>query len=179
MTSQTVHTTPTSESVIIGDKKATFEVAGYHKARSLSVASPELLLPRYPAPAADSIVKRHKTFNALKFINGWTVHYRTFRATARASRSFSNLAYFWAYLLAKALSTPDSAFDKSWVTFEQNQLYLELFNLDGPIPKEVVTELATVMMTYTARGFCGLFNAKISAPGYTIWASMYIKDGKT
>ena len=176
---QTVNTLSISQAVKVGDEKAAPESLVLHGAHLLPVVHPELLMPRYPGLVEDQIAKRYKTHQALEMINGWTVQYVTFKATTRASRSSAKLAYFWTYLLANALTAPEYTFNKQWVVFREGRLCLELFNLDGPVPKEIVTELANAMITYTARGFCGLFNARISAPGHTVWASVYVEDGNT
>ncbi|KAI4232028.1 MAG: hypothetical protein LQ352_008370, partial [Teloschistes flavicans] len=41
----------------------------------------------------------------------------------------------------------------------QVKLILEIFNLDGPVTREFVEYITVMMMEYTSRGFCGVFNA--------------------
>lgn len=38
-------------------------------------------------------------------------------------------------------------------------LVFEVVSFEGPVSRELVKHVATVMMGYTLRGFCGFFNA--------------------
>lgn len=45
-------------------------------------------------------------------------------------------------------------------------LLFEVISFDGPVQRELVLAVAVMMMEYSMRGFCGIFNARMSrGPG--------------
>ena len=68
-------------------------------------------------------------------------------------------------------------------------LRLELYNLNGGtsgVPRQFVHALANAMLEYTHKGFCGMFNARVSGgstrvggltEGVTLWMTFRIMEG--
>lgn len=80
----------------------------------------------------------------------------------------SSLANFWFQLGLQLVDTPDHYFSQKALIFESGPLRLQLFDSGsegGGIPRAVVVALASAMVGYTERGFCGMFNARISDRG--------------
>lgn len=107
---------------------------------------------------------------------GFLVQYVRFRSFARGPGFFLKLAYFWQYVEYKAMSAPNEGFNAASITFRWGDLRMEMFNLGGSVPREFVLAVANAMATYTARGFGGFFNARISMPGVVVWVTMRV-DG--
>lgn len=105
------------------------------------------------------------------------VHYVKFDLLARVPVSFLSLAHFWRSLAYEAMSTPDNRFNQASILFRWGGLRMEMLNIEGSVPKEFVLAVANVMSAYTARGFCGLFNARISTPGQVVWVTMTVDGG--
>ncbi len=78
------------------------------------------------------------------------------------------LADFWSRLATQLLDVPDHFFLEQVIQFSLGPLRLELLNAGsgmGGIPRDFVLALANAMVGYTERGFCGIFNARISNMG--------------
>ena len=68
-------------------------------------------------------------------------------------------------------------------------LRLELYNLSGDtrgVPRQFVHALANAMLGYTYRGFCGMFNARVSGTStrvgglgerVTLWITFRVVEG--
>lgn len=104
------------------------------------------------------------------------MQYVRFCAFARGPRSLIKLAYFWQYVAYKAMPTPNERFNTASIMFRWGSLRIAMFPLGGSVPTEFALAVASVMSTYTARGFGGLFNARIDMPGYVVWVTMKV-DG--
>ena len=75
---------------------------------------------------------------------------------------------FWLQLGTLVAGAPDHIFLKDFMQFTWGPLRLEVFNTDrgtAGIPREFVLALTDRMLVYTRRGFCGMFNAKVSSKG--------------
>jgi hypothetical protein len=111
--------------------------------------------------------------------NNFLVHYVPFSPFTHGPLPFTTLAYFWQYLAHIALSTPTQNFNKANILFRWGQLRMEMFNVAGSaVSRDFVLQVADVMAAYVARGFCGLFNARVRTPGgVVVWVTMTV-DGK-
>ncbi|KAL8687359.1 MAG: hypothetical protein Q9218_006444 [Villophora microphyllina] len=110
---------------------------------------------------------------------GWHVRYKVFTPFGRSQQAALGLCLFWTNIALQVTNTawmPDDQFLHN--TFKLKMalgdemtgipltLVLEVFNFDGPVPRQLVKEVAAAMMGYTLRGFYGTFNAWLSqGPG--------------
>ena len=71
---------------------------------------------------------------------------------------------FWYHLAVQATNTPDHLFLQDVIGFGWGRLQLELFNVENGrgVPREFVLALAKAMLVYSDRGFCGMFNARVT-----------------
>ena len=84
---------------------------------------------------------------------------------------------------------PDHLFREKVIQFSSGMLRLELYNLSGGssgVPRQFVDALANAMLGYTSKGFCGMFNARVSGgstrvggltEGVTLWITFRIREG--
>ena len=178
MTSPSSHATPAFRSIITNDAMTKFEIVNKPElllSSSPSIAYSILSTPSISRRRQPSLAERGRTIRSQHLPGGWLVQYVTFVSSIPRSRSFGILAYFWAMLSVNAMLTSSDQFNKQRVVFREGNLCLELYSMQGVVSKEVVVALADAMLMYTVRGFSGLFNARISARGQVVWATMFIK----
>ena len=84
---------------------------------------------------------------------------------------------------------PDHLFREKVIQFSSGMLRLELYNLSGGtsgVPRQFVHALANAMLGYTYKGFCGMFNARVSGTsmivgglteGVTLWITFRVREG--
>ena len=84
------------------------------------------------------------------------------------------LTNFWLQLGSVVISAPDHVFLEDFMDFNWGRLRMEVFNTGHGthgIPREFVLALADAMVAYTQRGFCGIFNARVSSRGFGVGAA--------
>lgn len=108
---------------------------------------------------------------------GILVQYVRFNVFARTLDTYIYLTYFWASLDLATRSAPEEVFKQAIFTYGLGVLRLEVFNMEGTIPRNAVLALASVMANYTERGFCGVFNARITVAGKALWVTMKVVPG--
>ena len=74
---------------------------------------------------------------------------------------------------------PDQPFPETDVVFNMGPLRLEFFDVGsgtGGLPKGLIIAVASAMLEYSRRGFCGTFNARLSSIslGVKVWISFRI-----
>jgi len=125
----------------------------------------------------DPIQRRSLKFSYLG--GGWNLQYKTFNPFADSWRTAANLHHFWTQIAIHVLNQnqlPDSLFHentfalhmpiKAGLRGDGLDLLFEVISFAGPIRREFVAAIATTMMEYFTRGFCGVFNARLSqGPG--------------
>lgn len=84
---------------------------------------------------------------------------------------------------------PDHLLLEQAIQFSSGRVRLELFDMSsgqGGIPREIILALASAMVGYTEKGFCGLFNARISGggngvgganAGVKLWITLRVVEG--
>ena len=116
--------------------------------------------------------------------DGWIIQYKKFAPFKPSWFMALSLGYFWTGIttqVADRLSMPDDRFLKNTFALHMPldpiqplqgpDMLLEIIRFDRPVSRELVLAVAAVMTKYTMRGFCGVFNARLSqGPGTTpIW----------
>lgn len=87
-----------------------------------------------------------------------------------------SLCYFWTEIQNQVSNTawmPEDNFLRDTLRLHMPEagpggfdLIFEVISFDGPVSRQLASEIATTMMGYTLRGFCGFFNAWLrQAPG--------------
>ncbi|KAM0799108.1 hypothetical protein BDR22DRAFT_964071 [Usnea florida] len=117
------------------------------------------------------------------------VYYHVFRTFAPSWSAASTLAVFWYKLATELSDFPDHFFTGDVIRFSYGMVRLELYNLNGGttsgVPRQFVHALANAMLAYTYRGFCGMFNARVSgtstsieglSEGVTLWITFRVVD---
>lgn len=136
-----------------------------------SSADGNLTLPRAAAiQGKPDLHERRLQYQQLG--GGRVLHYKTFIPVQPSFPAALSLCYFWtevAYQVSRMDWMPDDQFLGD--TFRLHMpalsearpgvldLVFEVFSFDGPVSRELVSNIAAVMMEYCLRGFCGFFNA--------------------
>ena len=115
----------------------------------------------------------------------WVLHYHAFTSFAPSWNVALSLSYFWAQMAIQLSSLDEERFQRN--TFAMHMplgsdgnnmglgLQLEVFNMYGPVQRELMLAIASTMMGYTMRGFTGVFNARLSrGPGTAIWVTLRV-----
>lgn len=87
------------------------------------------------------------------------------------------LADFWFKLAIRLPDVPEDYFLDRVLRFHSGPLRLEVFDASGGggyIPREFIHALASAMVGYTERGFCGMFNARVSGTGNGVGVKLWI-----
>lgn len=100
--------------------------------------------------------------------DGFTLTYKTFTPFFPTWPAALTLSIFWteiAIQIANPAWMPDDQFDGNTFRLRMPlgglELVFEVLSFEGPVSRELVKVVATAMMGYTIRGFCGVFNACI------------------
>jgi len=121
---------------------------------------------------------------------GRNLQYKTFTPFADSWRTAANLHHFWTQIAIHVLNQnqlPDSLFHentfalhtpiKAGLRGDGLDLLFEVISFAGPIRREFVAAIATTMMEYSTRGFCGVFKARLTqGPGTAaIWITLTVR----
>ena len=138
----------------------------------------------------DGSLLRSRTQGYQYLGQGMHLYYKTFLPFDTSWGVALRLSMFWSEIaiqIANRAWMPDDQFlDHTFMlqmplgagaTYGAASLVLEVINLEGPVSRELVAEIAAAMMEYTLRGFCGLFNAWLTRwiPGEGIWIVLRLK----
>ena len=121
---------------------------------------------------------------SVRYLSGnWVLHYQEFISFTPSWNVAFSLSYFWVQMAIQLSSLEEERFQGN--TFATHMplgvdgndmgvgLQLEVFNMDGPVPRELMLAIASMMMGYIMRGFTGVFNARLSrGPGTAIWVTL-------
>lgn len=176
LTGLTSSVAPAPRSVFVCHNVNTDQISIEHQSHSISNLGTESSSPRDLRVSEAPLAERADTIYTQQLTGGWLVRYAVFSLFAPIISSLTTLAKFWARLAVAATIMPNEEFEKSLITFRFGGLRIELCNIHGAVPRVLVSAVANAMLTYTNGGFCGVFNAKTSAPGYLFWVSMFIDN---
>lgn len=130
------------------------------------------LLPAYHRHSSPSInpsaIGKRDGIHVQELSSNFILHYQIFQTFAPDWTTASRLATFWYNLGIQLPDVPDHLFLDNVLRFRSGPLSLELFDASGGaggIPREFILALASAMVGYTERGFCGMFNARVSSRG--------------
>ena len=121
-------------------------------------------------------------FGIPKMPSTYTNHFQTFAPSWPAA---SWLADFWFRLGVQLAMAPDHFFLQETMQIDCGPMRLDLINeAGGGIPREFLIALVNTMLRYTERGFCGMFNARVSNKANAgpeeivkLWITFRIVDG--
>lgn len=128
---------------------------------------------RLQEPSATRLAKRR--INTQNLPGGWLLRYHVFRSFASTPFLNAILSDFWTSLALQAITTPGAQFNTPSIMYSIGDLRMVILNPLGTVPRDTVIGIAHAMLVYTGRGFCGFFNAKLTAPGQELWVSFSVK----
>lgn len=110
---------------------------------------------------------------------GRSLRYKSFFPLKPSWAVAFSLCYFWAEIenqVSNAAWMPEDNFLRDTLRLHMPiqdeaghgrlDLIFEVVSFDGPVSRQLASEIATTMMGYTLQGFCGFFNAWLrQAPG--------------
>lgn len=121
---------------------------------------------------------------------GWNLYYKTFTPFAHTWRTAASLNYFWSQIAIQVLNKqwlPDDLFHedtfalhmpvKAGLRDDGLDLLFEVISFAGPIHRDFVAAIAIAMREPSARGFCGVFNARLTQGSGTaaIWITLTVR----
>lgn len=124
---------------------------------------------------------------------GRSLRYKSFFPFKPSWAVAASLCYFWTEIENQVSNTawmPEDNFLRDTLRLHMPMydesgpggfdLIFEVISFDGPVSRQLASEIATTMMGYTLRGFCGFFNAWLrQAPGRRpIWIVFRLGDLK-
>lgn len=122
----------------------------------------------------------------VRYLSGnWILHYHEFTSFTRSWNAAFSLGYFWTRMAIQLSSLEEERFQRNTVAMHMPLgvdgndmglgLQLEVFNMYGPVSRELMLAIVSTMMGYTMRGFTGVFNARLSrGPGTAIWVTLRV-----
>ena len=124
-------------------------------------------------PAELLLTKRMPMIGTQYLSGGWFLRYEVLRFFRPTSLNLMTLSSLWSGLAATAALTAGDEFNEPIIRYDLGDLRVEMFSMDGPITRQILIWVSDAMLTYTGRGFCGLFNARLSGPEHSVWITFY------
>ena len=121
--------------------------------------------------------------------HGWTVQFQTFDVFTPSWTVALSLSEFWSEIATQVSNQnwmPDDQFQRNRIALHMPippgqygqplDLIFEVFNLDAPVTRDLVQMVAVYMMRVTLKGFCGVFNARLTnRDGEAFWIILRLK----